>query len=179
VKIENPAALRFIMQDEIYLLNSDKILYHTDEAPLTIETPQAIEPIITIGETLRGSFNYLGGHKKNFLVIVHYHETEFINDAHLAALESILKRLEFRLDDVAILNRADYADASFELLTGFFKPKKLLVMGKNALPAGIQSLMLNVPRQLDDCNALYSFSFDEMMSSNENKKAFWEQMKQL
>jgi hypothetical protein len=32
---------------------------------------------------------------------------------------------------------------------------------------------------LDGYMALYSFSFDEMMSSNDNKKAFWEQMKTL
>jgi len=179
VKIENPAALRFIMQDEIYLLNKDKMLYPADEAPLTIEAPQTVETSVIIEETLPVSFNYLGGHKKNFLVIVHYNEPEFIDEKHLTALESILKRLEFSLDDVAILNRANYADAPFEILTDFFKPKKLLLLGKNALPAGIMPLTLNTPRQLNNFNALYSFSFDEMMDSNENKKAFWEQMKQL
>jgi hypothetical protein len=179
VKIENPAALRFIMQDEIYLLNKDKMLYQADEAPLTIEAPQTIKAVTTIEETLPVSFNYLGGHKKNFLVIVHYSEPEFIDEKHLTALESILKRLEFSLEDVAILNRANYANASFEVLIGFFKPKKLLVLGKNSLPAGIEPLTLNSSRQLNNCNALYSFSFDEMMDSNENKKAFWEQMKQL
>jgi hypothetical protein len=33
--------------------------------------------------------------------------------------------------------------------------------------------------QLNGCNTLFTFSFDEMMNSNDNKKAFWEQMKQL
>ena len=179
MKIENPAAFRFIMQDEIYLLNKDKIIYHTYESPLTIEPAQTVETVATIEETLPVSFNYRGGHKKNFLVIVHYAESEFINEKHLIALESILKRLEFSLDDVAIFNRANYRDVSFEILTDFFKPKKLLVLGENALPAGIGMLPLNTPRQFDNYNALYSFSFDEMMDSNENKKAFWEQMKQL
>jgi hypothetical protein len=32
---------------------------------------------------------------------------------------------------------------------------------------------------LGSCMVLYSFSFDGMMSSNENKKAFWDQMKTL
>jgi DNA polymerase III psi subunit len=61
----------------------------------------------------------------------------------------------------------------------FFKPKKLLMLGKSSLPEDIELLTLNKPQQLNNCHTLFSFSFDEMMDNNENKKAFWEQMKQL
>jgi DNA polymerase III psi subunit len=44
---------------------------------------------------------------------------------------------------------------------------------------GIGNLPLNQPVQGKKTHVLYSFSFDEMMSSNDNKKAFWEQMKTL
>ena len=179
MKIENPAALRFIMQDEIYLLNKDKMLYQADEAPLTIETPQTAGTSVIIEKTLPVSFNYLGGHKKSFLVIVHYTEHEFIEEKHLTALEAIFKRLEFSLDDIAILNRANYTDAPFEHLMDYFKPQKLLLLGQKSLPTDMETLTLNVPKRLDNCNALFSFSFDEMMDSTDNKKAFWEQMKQL
>jgi hypothetical protein len=87
--------------------------------------------------------------------------------------------LEFGLDDVAIFNRAKYPDSSFEGLKDFFKPKKLLLLGKQALPEDLAPLTLNKPQQLNNCNTLFSFSFDEMMDNNEKKKAFWEQMKQL
>lgn len=166
MKVENPVAYRFILQDELYLLDKDKPLYTQAEPQPVIETP----PV---------NFNYLGGHKKNFLVIVHYPELEFIQDKHLTALQSILSRLELSLDDVAILNRANHNDASFENLTDFFNPRKLLVLGENALPAGIGALVLNKPAVLNNCHTLFSFSFDEMMENNENKKAFWEQLKQL
>jgi hypothetical protein len=46
-----------------------------------------------------------------------------------------------------------------------------------ALPAGIAVPGLNSPRQLAKASVLYSFSFNEMMDSPDNKKAFWEQMK--
>jgi hypothetical protein len=52
-------------------------------------------------------------------------------------------------------------------------------MGSNALPQGIASISLNRVQSLGNSMVLYTFSFDEMMDSNENKKAFWEQMKAL
>jgi hypothetical protein len=94
-------------------------------------------------------------------------------------LENILKRKELAIADVAIFNINTYPDTNINQLTEYFKPEKLLVLGASALPAGINRLMLNEPEQSGGYTALYSFSFDEMMSSNDNKKAFWEQMKKL
>jgi len=166
MKVENPVAYRFILQDELYLLDKDKAMYaHT-----------APQPII---ETQPVNFNYLGGNKKNFLAIVHYTAFEFVDDSHLIALQSIFKRMGLDMDDVAILNRANYSDAAFEDLTGFFSPQKLLLLGTDALPAGIETLTLNRPVVLNNCSTLFSFSFDEMMDNNEKKKGFWEQLKQL
>lgn len=125
------------------------------------------------------SFNYLGGNKKNFLVVVHYIEIEFIAAPHLEALQNILKRLGYDLDDIAILNLANYAGAGSNDLTEYFNPQKLLVLGEKAAPGGIEKLTLNTPAQLNNCTALFSFSFDEMMDNVENKKAFWEKMKQF
>jgi len=175
VHIENPIAFNFIMQDELYLLNKDKTLY----ANINIAPPPIIEKQPVNIETQPINFNYLGGHKKKFLIIVHYPELEFIDDKHLTALENILKRMEFSVDDVAIFNNATYADVKFEHLTDFFKPQKLLLLGKNAMPEDMEALTLNKPQQLNNCSTLFSFSFDDMMDDNEKKKAFWEQMKQL
>ncbi len=167
MKIENPIAFSFIMPDELYLLNKDKtpVAAHKEPLPVT--------------ETQPDNFNFMGGNKKNFLIIVHYPELEFIDDKHLTALESILKRLNFSVDDTAIFNIAKYAGASIKQLTDFFKPQKLLLLGQNALPTGIGPIALNKIYRSNSCPALFSFSFDEMMDNNENKKAFWEQMKQL
>jgi hypothetical protein len=171
MKIENPVAFSFIMQDEIYLLNADKAAYSAPKA-----SPIALAPVL---ETVTVNFNYLGGHKKKFLIIVHYPVMEFIAERHLTALESTLKRIEYSLDDVAILNRANYPDVSFEQLTDFFTPQKMLILGGKALHPDLKTLTLNKLQQLNNCLTLLTFGFDEMMDSNENKKAFWEQMKQL
>jgi hypothetical protein len=168
MKVENPVAFHFIMQDELYLLNKDKDLYHNKIAPL--------QPII---ETAPVNFNYLGGNKKSFLIVVHYPTLEFMDEKHLSALESTIKRLGFGLEDTAIVNRAIYNDVSFELLFDFFKPQRILLLGKFAIPGGIEGLSHNEFKLLNDCKMLLTFSFDEMMDNTENKKAFWEQMKQL
>jgi hypothetical protein len=167
MQIENPLAYSFIMQDEVYLLNKDKAAYAAETGSATPEIPAA------------SNISYLGKNKNNLLVIVHYPASEFIEATHLAALENILKRLGQAIDDAAILNNAKYPDETFISLTEFFKPGKLLILGKKALPPDARPLSLNKPEIVNGCNTLFSYSFDEMMDNNEYKKAFWEQMKQL
>jgi hypothetical protein len=196
VKVENPVALRFILQDELYLLKSDKPMYENRTvAEPEIEdivniAPIAGEPISVLKQaepatpvlevkTQPVSFNYLGKNQKRFLVLVHYPETDFIDDSHLTALTNIIKRKDLSIDDIAILNLARHAGVQYDELLSFFKPIKLLVLGKAAIPQGIAPLALNVPGPLGDIAGLYSFAFGEMMDNVEYKKAFWEQMKTL
>lgn len=174
MKVENPVALRFLLQDELYLLGTDKSLYEKTNTPEPV-----IEEIIPEIKTQAVNFNYLGQNLKNFLILVHYPELEFIAETHLTALENILKRKDLAINDVAILNIATYNTVKFDELIAFFKPAKLLLLGKNAQPQGIAPLTLNSPQVLDGRTTLYSFGFDEMMDSTDNKKAFWEQMKSL
>ena len=166
MKAENPAALRFIMQDDVYLLPNDKSQTNEIVTEAVIETPAV-------------TFNYLGKHKKSFLVIVHYPDHDFIVDAHLTALQNILTRKDHSLDDVAIFNIAQYTGTNFEQLTGYFNPQRILVLGKNALPQNIPATQLNQPAALAGCMVLYSFSFEEMMDNTDHKRVFWEQMKNL
>jgi hypothetical protein len=216
VRSENPAALRFILQDDIYLLQSDKV--DIPQTPISImdavpepvienkevtsspsiipisepvtatasastsatppETPAAT-PQITVTETLAVQFNYMGGNKKRFLIITHYPTEDFIAADHLAALQNILKRKDYDTDDVAILNIAKAAVTAVTDLVNYFKPEKLLILGEAAVPAGMGVPPLNQPKKMKNGVLLHSFSFDEMMSSTDNKKAFWEQMKNL
>lgn len=206
MKVDNPQAFAYIMQDEIYLLNKDKGLYTataTDEQPVAEITPviEPAQPVATvvaeqpiaqptpvaatpkipepIVQTPDNEFNYLGKNNKNFVVLVNYANEEHIAAAHLTALESILKRKDLALDDVAILNVNKYAPVKLADLAAYFAPTRLVIMGADALPTGIGNLPLNQPLQGKKTHVLYSFSFDEMMSSNDNKKLFWEHMKTL
>lgn len=189
MNVENPAAFRFLMHDDIYLLPGDKVIYSVSaiNAPVTEAQPipeVVVTPLVSVTLPATAAppvlnFKYLGGFKKKLLIVVHYDNVEFIDAQHLTAIENILKRLGLTLDDAAIFNRATAVNTSFEQLSSFFGPEKWLILGTDALPPGIESLELNKPKLLNNRNCLYSYSFAAMMDHVEYKKIFWEQMKQL
>jgi hypothetical protein len=85
MKVDNPYAFRFIMEDEIYLLDKDKgvkTIPSTENIPVE-EAPAITKPIV---ETPQITFNYLGDNNKRFLVLGNYATEEFIAAEHLTAL---------------------------------------------------------------------------------------------
>ncbi|MDR3694571.1 hypothetical protein [Mucilaginibacter sp.] len=177
MRIENPVAFSFILQDDLYLLNNDKIVQPVAEIPAAVPEPVLQAPVRQI-ETPALNFNYLGKLKKQYLILVFYPGLEVMPAPYFTALENTLKRLAIELDDVAILNLANYKETVFEQLSAFFKPQKLLILGGHALPKGLAAPPLNKQVQVGVARILFTFSFDEMMDNNDNKKVFWEQMKQ-
>ncbi|HTI58870.1 hypothetical protein [Mucilaginibacter sp.] len=167
MKVEDTNALRYILQDELYLLAEDKDLYNETKvfAP-EIKTPPP-------------AFNYLGSNKKNFLILVNYPDREFIQDDHLVALEKVLSGIKHTRDDVAILNLAKNDSVNYEQIAAFFKPQTIVILGKPALPKGMGDARFNAIETLDGAKALLTFSFEEMMTNIDNKKAFWEQIKNI
>lgn len=166
MRVEDPNALRFILQDEIYLLDEDKASYQTISKP---------QPEI---ETTPPVFNYLGSNKKHFLIIVNYPEHDFMPDEHLAALDSVLGRKGNGRDDIAILNIAKNR-SDFALITAHFTPKTLLILGQDLEIANLNMPSFNKCADQDGINMLATFGFSEMMTNTENKKAFWEKVKSL
>ena len=174
MNIENPRALHFIMQEDVFFLKEDKERYTAIATP--VSPKQLISEEVPVQQPAKADFAFTG--KINgVLILVHYSDQEFIHETHLSALENILKRRNLAVADVAILNLANNANADFESLLEHFSPEKILVLGRRSIPAGAPQLILNQPAKTGDKEILFSFSFDEMMDNPENKKAFWEQMK--
>jgi hypothetical protein len=185
VDIENPVALHFIMQDDLFFLNEDRQAYSAVVKVAAVAVEESVAAVKTTSENIVAEpvlapkavrFNFMGK-KGGMLILVHYPALEFIHDAHLTALENILKRKEIAIGDVAILNMAKHSEVGFDDVMKYFGAKKILLLGKQSWPVGIAPLQLNIPQQLTNGSVLFSFSFDEMMDSPDNKKAFWEQMK--
>ena len=169
MNIENPLAYSYILQDDIYLLAADRHLLQKGERP----EPEAV----VVKETPEPVFKYIGGYKKQYLVVTHYPDADFIAAPHFAALESTLKRLGYEPYDTAIFNLASYPKAQFPEIIEFFKPKKMLILGYNALPPAISAIHQHKAQPVGNIRTLFTFSFTEMMDNQENKKAFWEAMK--
>ena len=173
MKVESGQALRFILQDEIYLLNEDKLNYVKSNNQQN-QPPQPPPEIVTP----KPVFNYLGANKKHFLVLTYYPNNDFIADDHLGALEAVLGRKSHSREDVAILNVAKNNSEYPELLS-YFKPQTILIFGQQAVPAGIDLPKFNQVEKRDGVTLLCTFAFNAMMNNVDNKKAFWEQVKSL
>ncbi|WP_295650714.1 hypothetical protein [uncultured Mucilaginibacter sp.] len=201
--VEDPAALRFFLIDDIYLLKQDKdTMGNTipetgpmpvvqtevletviaDEQPEPVEasphpTPIAAEsPIV---ETPKPAFQYFGKNQRNFLIVFHSNGMGKLDDKHFAALSSSLARKELSLDDVALLDLYAYEDTTIADIAAYFKPTRVMILGSQCLLPGWHKLKLNVPAKGNTYTALYTYSFDEMMPDKDKVRAFWEQMKAL
>ncbi len=156
----DPAALRYLLTDAVYLLPQDRDFYLNRPEPAAVQTPEI-------------DFKYLGGYKKRFLIISHYPQHEFMEPGHLTALQSSLQRKDYMLDDVAILNISAYTDVDYPALYEQLKPEKVLILGTEALLAGAPVLQLNQPVRDDEQWLLHTYSFAAMVGNKENTKAFW------
>ncbi len=173
-----PGQLTYFLPEELYLLKADKDFYSNPAA--RVEEPPAEQPTTTAIETPAPVFKYKGGNQKNFLIITHYPGTDFIAEAHLTPLTSTLGRLMFTTDDTAIVNISHYPNHTWNQLLDYFKPQKLMVLGKAALPNDMPALPFNeVTETPEGYRALYTFGFDEMMGQKDNTKIFWNQIKTL
>lgn len=195
--IENPAALQFIINEQIYLSKSDMgnltqqapvVAVAEEQAPVAsaeiVPEPIIAEALVAVEiapviETPVLNFNYTGKNAKSFLIICHYEDMDSMDEKHLAALTSTLQRKELSLDDVAIVNLAQYAGATVRQIHSFFKPSRLLILGKQGILPGWDTFVFNQLLEKNDFKALYTHSFTDMMGDRDKTKAFWEQMKQL
>lgn len=172
-----PGQLTYFLPEELYLLKADKEFYSKPTA--RTEAPPAEQPATAPIETPGPVFKYNGGNQKNFLILTHYPGTDFISEAHFTALTSTLGRLNFTMDDIAIVNINHSPNHTWNQLVEYFKPQKLMVLGEAALPPNNPPLSLNEITEAAGYRALYTFSFDEMMGQKENTKLFWNQIKTL
>ena len=186
---ETPAALRYILPNDVYLLRSEKEAaghYIAAIGPcisegagiaLTAAAGNVVAEPATVYDKPEDPFNYHGGYQKKILVLVHYPAHEIMEPAHQTALMAALTRLDICIDDIALLNTGKLTGVELTVIENFFKPEKLLVLGKAALPAGLTPPAVNQCFNSTVCKVLYTFAFDEMLGNKDNTRAFWEQMK--
>ncbi|RKR85274.1 hypothetical protein BDD43_5538 [Mucilaginibacter gracilis] len=191
--IDNTAALQYLFNDDIFLLEQDMDKLETTQhktvaaiaeavvnQPATVvDVPVVVAQPTVVAQAPAPHFNHLGANAKQFLIICSYPTTEQMDEKHLTALASALQRKELAVADVAILNIAKYPAADVTALTQYFKPTRLLILGTAALLTGWDKFALNQLQNSDGIKALYTYSFAEMMGDRDKTKAFWEQMKVL
>lgn len=173
-----------IIQAEIEVQAAEPVVTYTQpvEQNSSEPTPEPMpqmpktEPAISAPAA---TLNYTGGFGRKFLIVVHYPEHENMDATHQAALESTIKRRDLSMDDIAIFNLGKFPATELKEVGRVFKPQKMLLLGKESLPAGLAEPIFNQVTKLGKCDLLYSYSFGEMMGNKDKIKAFWEQVKVL
>lgn len=171
MKVENAQALRFLMQDDLFILPEDAAVLDQNAPVITaVEAGTPPPPI---------AFRHYGGNKTNFLILTHDAGVEFMPDAALAALLNTLKRKEQSLteEDIALVNLANYPEATRADLLQYFSPKKILFLGINPARLGWNACSLNSVSEQEGRQLLVGYSFNDMMGNKEKTLAFWTPMK--
>lgn len=165
---ESAAALRILMNDDLYLSQEDlqqPFINRIIEEPEPVLPEKAVQPQIS----------FLGKNLKNLLILT----DEPILENHLKALESTLLRKQLTLDDVALVDFSAQNDLNYENLNASFMPQKLVLFGLNPTKIDLPETATNQIVQVDDLEILYTYSFTEMLGNKDKTKAFWEPMKNL
>ncbi len=89
-----------------------------------IEKPHLIEEPIT-----PKVFKFLGGNKKSALILVNDQLNPVSSEQGRELLRKIVKAVDLGTPDFAVVNYANYPDASFVELRAFFKPQLMLAFG--------------------------------------------------
>ena len=169
---ENPAALGFLITEDIYCLGVEPaltpmVVAEAPAVPDALPTP-AKEPIV---------IKHLGKNAKTFAIFCHYNEAEYMDEMHLEALVKTLERKALGLDDVAIVNLAKQPESLLFDVIKQLSPKLILILGKAALIKGLPAIPPNKLHVADGRTMLYTYSFNDMMGNRDRTKTFWEQMK--
>lgn len=177
LKTSNPLALHFLMNEDLYRFQEEEILQpealHTNVAQVKDETIEARE------ETADQGYEYYGENNRYILLLVDSPDHKVMAQKELDALQNTLSAKKLEMKDVAIVNLAHYPDATFQKLKEFFVCSSLVLLGVSCKRIKMQEVPLNLITTVEGTKVLATYSFAEMLDSNDKKRAFWNEMKKL
>jgi hypothetical protein len=129
------------------------------------------------------SYKFLGGNKKNIVLIARSIDAVFVSEEHLAFITKLLGACKINLEDVAIINNA-HSNAIISGLKKQLSPKILIFFGVE--PTTIK-LPIHFPmfkmQEYDGCVYLYVPSLEELNHDNNEgrllKSKLWVCLKNL
>lgn len=127
-----------------------------------------------------GEKSYLGGNKKNTLLIVSYPGTAYVPDGELNFLIKLLSACKFTLADVAVINLIDTPSIAFEEFRNNLKPEKVIIFGLT--PAQLNLPVLFPQFQVQSFNQVDYLSvpsLSELEPNKDLKSSLWVCLKKL
>lgn len=185
----NNEALRLFFTDDVYLIGNEEIkIFET----ASTEALTAVAPLPRIKEELvsapaemqspvrdKRDFNYLGKNAKNILILVSDSVNQVSTEAGRELLRKIVKAIDLSAADFALVNCSVYADADFEELQTYFKPRLMLSFGVLPEALGLAAQPQNSVVKHDGLTLIFSSELQALSEDMNGKKALWGSLKQL
>lgn len=170
------AALQMLMTEDLYLLSTADV-EATALAPHPPGNPTEIAATAPELKAAPTDLAYLGENNKYFLILVDDKSHKELNPTHREMLLKTMSAKGYELRDLAILNLNRYPGVQFSQLREFFACTRLALFGINPQQLGLASLNANLPGNIDNVKILATYSWEELSTDDQKKRAFWAAMK--
>jgi len=194
----NAEALRLFFTDDVYLVNDQtqsitaepviitnrKVEDTTIVAPVVAQVGQ-VTPVLSIVEEpklvfeKKVEFEYLGKNQKRILILVNDNTNKVSSVQGTELLRKLVKAIELTNNDFALVNYANYTNASFEDLKSFFKCELILSFGVAMRTLGLAEQPLHQLFVVDNVKFVFTKNLHDLDSDQVSKKILWGSLQQL
>ena len=144
------------------------------------EKVSSVQPKKNIAEETGNAIKFLGKNDRNILILVNEKENAFLGDEDLNFLITILNACKISVDDTALVNCCNNADAVYKKLNGEFSPEIILFFGiephELGFPVQIQKYRI---QQYNKQQYLSAGSLQRLSADKEEKRQLWSLLKIL
>lgn len=179
--LENDAALRLFFTDPIFIAADNPSIAAKNAGNASQETNQenTINPdqpnTVTSEPTnlpVTPNFTFMGGNAQHILVLVNDASHSVSTPEGAELLRNILKFMQLKTADFALVNYANNTDATFTELQEFFQPKLMLGFGIDPKKMGIDDANENTATTLNGCVILLAKDLPTISADNNEKRTF-------
>lgn len=185
--IDNDDALRLFFNDDIYVVDAESIVLpqptvSTTGASVVAPTiAHVAEPQIAPTPEVKTAYNFkhLGKNEKSILILVNDGVNPVSTPQGTELLRKLVLSINLKNADFALVNYANYPNASFADLEAFFGCKMFLSFGVTAPDLGLPLQLLHQLHSINDVKMIFTYNLHDLDADLNAKKALWGTLKNL
>ncbi|WP_316768959.1 hypothetical protein [Pedobacter frigiditerrae] len=191
----NAEALRLFFTEDVYLVKDDSQNAFIEPVTLKADLSSAIPTIerIVTQETpslpiveepkpkmqKEWDFEFLGKNQKGILILVNDAANKVSSPQGTELLRKLVKAIELTNNDFALVNYANYLDATFDDLNRVFSCQLLISFGVGAKTLGLGEQALHQMSKAEQTRMIFTSNLHDLDADQASKKLLWATLQQL
>lgn len=167
---QNPIALRFLMSETIF----SSAVENSPAENSSIVT-DSIESDLSLSDNKEPDLLFLGANERNILFLVQNPQENYFSAEAEDAFLKTLTALKLNLNDVAVFNRSKSEKSLIEINEALDPKVCIYCEGENETNKND----FNKITEVEGIAYLYTYSFEEMLTDTNKKRAFWNAIKEI